>query len=648
MNYSTRTRAHTTSVKTLLVRLLATLAAVLATCLLTLAPAYSQDPFDLPDELVDEAGALTDESAVRAAQDALYDGSGLQLFVVFVDDFGDLSGADWADETAQESNLGDQDLLVAVATQERSWGMSVSDDSGISAGQQDRVAADYIEPALRESDWDGAAIGAADGFLAMSQEESTTGRNVLIGLGGLAGVTALGFGGRAVKRRRDERAVLANELAERQAQSEAIGGQLVDLDNALAASENELQYAEAEFTTELTGPFRLALEESREESVKAYRLRQGIGEVDQESISHTRTMEAFAEIQKVITTADARLDEHTEAFNDLRQLAARAPERIKELGAALLAAKTTLDDTEPILATRGDLRAGQRDQLSDIIASCRALLAQGAASLELAGQRVASGGGEDAVLPLKAAEAALSEISAQTEQLGNVDELVAGWEKLLQEASTSLTQDVADAERLAADDGAVMSLVATARAGLARVQDPAQDPVDLAEELGDVERALDAALTGVREQEEKHLKAVKTAQAQLSRATARVGSMEDNIRRHRTFLTEMSRRNAQEARDLLAQGTSQLESDPAAADEPLRLAASRALSVSHSLQDRAAPPEEDSGSGWGWGGSSSGSSRRRSSFSSSRSSSRRSSSRSSSRRSSSRRSSSRRSSGGRF
>lgn len=623
-------------------RLLVLLATAVAAVLLTLAPAYAEEPFNLPDEVVDQSGVLQDESSVRSALDRLHDESGLQLFVVFVDDFAGLSGADWADRTAGLSHLGDADLLVAVATDERSWGMSVSPDSGISADQQDRVSAEFVEPRLREGAWDEAAVAAADGFLMMSQEESTAGRNLLLVSGGAAALGAAGWGGRALRRRNKERRSAQERAAERAAVSEAVGSSLVALDDRLTAAEHEVQYAEAEFAPQFTQPFRESVEQSRADAIEAYRLRTQIGDVDVVR-DHGGTLDQFERLRARIDGATTRLEEQTRHFNELRQLADRAPQRIDELSSDLVAATRTVDDLEPLISTRTDLRAGQREQFTDVLASCRTLLAQTGASLEVARERLVDSGGEGAVLPLRTAEQALAEVAAQTEPLADLDAVVAGWSALLEQARASLAADVADAERLVPEWEGVGAQVGAARELLALTDDPAQDPVDLAEALGEAERALDASLDPLREAEERHLKAVARAEAQLGRGRSRVNAMESRLRSERSLADEHARRNAQEARDLLAEGERLIPSDPEIAEATLRRTVSLAAGVINSLLPAAEPAEH----GGGWLGGSSGSSSRRRSRSRSQSSSRR-RSRSSSRRSSGRSRSRRRSSGGRF
>ncbi|WP_109473329.1 TPM domain-containing protein [Ornithinimicrobium cavernae] len=621
-------------------RLLALLALLTGGWLLTGTAAYAEEPFPLPDELVDHAGVLRDEAAVRDAQDRLFDETGLQLFVVYVDDFGGLSGPDWAAETAEVSHLGDRDLLVAVAVQERSWGDSIADGSGLSGSQLDAVASDFIEPALRNSDWDGAAIAAAEGYL----KEATAPSTFWFGTAVVGGLAAAGYGvhrTRGWARRRKERAEERETLEET---AQRVGGQLVRLDTALTAAEGELQYAEAEFSPELTSPFRAALATSREEAIEAYRLQERIAGADAEE-NHAGVVELYAELEELVTRAGDRLDEHASAFNELRALADRAPQRIEELSAAFATASTRVEDGLAVASARTDLPAGQHARLERLTQECSTLAARGEQALARAGERVTAGAPEEAVPPLKAAEEALSGLTARADRLSDLDALLDRWRGLLRDAADSLARDIADADRLAPQDPEVTRAAQAARTALGRVTDPAEDPVELTEELGDLEHGLDLALASHRQAEERHLKAVRSATDQLARSRARVEAMERELSRNRAYASSTALSRSTEARALLSQGEALLQTEPVQADSLLRDAAQRASSALNSIQNIREDAEASTSGGWGssWSGSS-GRSHRRSrtrSRTSSRSRSRSRSSRSSSR-------SSRSSRGGRF
>lgn len=151
----------------------ALLAVLLTVCWLALPTALStraDDPVTLSrdGQITDKVGALGNRRAqVVTALDRLYDQRRIQLFVAYVRDFSGRSPQDWADETADRNGLGLDDVLLAVATHDRQYAYSVDQGSRLTDAQLQDVASTAIEPALKENDWAGAAIGAADGYSAV-------------------------------------------------------------------------------------------------------------------------------------------------------------------------------------------------------------------------------------------------------------------------------------------------------------------------------------------------------------------------------------------------------------------------------------------------------------------------------------------------
>ncbi|MBW3704930.1 hypothetical protein DTB58_12575, partial [Streptomyces griseus] len=113
-------------------------------------------------QITDRVGALGDRTGqVEDALDRLYADERVQLFVVYVRDFSGRSGQAWSDETADRNGLGQDDVLLSVATHDRQYAYSVDVDSRLTDARLREVAGTAIEPALRENDWAGAALGAA-------------------------------------------------------------------------------------------------------------------------------------------------------------------------------------------------------------------------------------------------------------------------------------------------------------------------------------------------------------------------------------------------------------------------------------------------------------------------------------------------------
>lgn len=136
------------------------------TAALLLAPhGAAQPPSRLADHITDSGGVLTDtdRAAVGSAIDRLYRDRHIQLWVVYVDNFSRFRPDNWADRTRSASGIGDQDALLAVATNTKLYTFTASPQS-IPADDLNSLRANRIEPAVRAKDWVGAAVAAADGM----------------------------------------------------------------------------------------------------------------------------------------------------------------------------------------------------------------------------------------------------------------------------------------------------------------------------------------------------------------------------------------------------------------------------------------------------------------------------------------------------
>src|ERR1700756_284031 len=135
--------------------------------LLLATPAGAQPPSKLTDHVTDSSGVLTDSSraAVGSAIDRLYHDRHVQLWVVYVDNFSRFKPENWADRTRSESGMGDNDVLLAVATNTKLYAFVVPPKAqGLTAAELNSLRSNKIEPAVSAKDWSGAAIAAADGL----------------------------------------------------------------------------------------------------------------------------------------------------------------------------------------------------------------------------------------------------------------------------------------------------------------------------------------------------------------------------------------------------------------------------------------------------------------------------------------------------
>src|SRR4051812_47242191 len=159
--------------------------------------AVADAPFRLADRVTDRAGVLdpAGKTRVQQAVDQLRAEKGYDLFVVYVRSFDGAQSQEWADRVGTLSQLGRNDVLLAVATQDRAYYVSYAQDFPLNQQATDAIADKDVEPRLVANDWAGAAVGLADGLRTGGPASSGSGGGV--GIGGLVvgGVAVAGGGG---------------------------------------------------------------------------------------------------------------------------------------------------------------------------------------------------------------------------------------------------------------------------------------------------------------------------------------------------------------------------------------------------------------------------------------------------------------------
>jgi uncharacterized membrane protein YgcG len=150
-----------------IVRLFGVVLTILTAGWVLATPAGAQPPSKLTDHITDSSGVLTDSSraTVNSAIDRLYQNRHVQLWVAYVDNFSGFKRENWADKTRDASGMGDNDVLLAVATNTKLYTFVVPPKAqGITAAELNSLRSNKIEPAISAKDWSGAAVAAADGL----------------------------------------------------------------------------------------------------------------------------------------------------------------------------------------------------------------------------------------------------------------------------------------------------------------------------------------------------------------------------------------------------------------------------------------------------------------------------------------------------
>ncbi|MFE9724509.1 TPM domain-containing protein [Streptomyces sp. NPDC005794] len=570
------------------------LAALAAGCWLALPASVSaraDDPVDLSrqGQITDRAGALGSRTGqVEDALDRLFEERRVQLFVVYVRDFSGRDTQTWADGTANRNGLGQEDVLLAVATHDRQYAYSVDQGARLTDAQLQDVANTAIEPALRQNDWAGAAIGAANGYAAVLAGDPVPAPALTPGAtdpgggsdGGasadlivpLALVVVAGAVAAFAFARRRRRARTRTTPAAGGWGAEAGGAaeppvplpeldarakeDLVDTDDAVRTSEEELGFATAQFGEESAAPFAGAVQHAKTELTAAFRLRQQLDDALPEDDATRRRM--LDEIISRCADANGRLDAMSEDFDRLRALEQTAPQAVataettfRELVARVSASESAL----------GAMRDGYAESASapaaEGIEQAEDRLAFTTSALDQARQAVDSGDNARAAVYLRAAEGAIRQVSTLVDAVDRRAGELAEAAGKLPGALTETETDLADARGLL--DGTpegvptadLQGRVARAEAVVSDVREELgsgpYDPVDALRRVEEADAALDEALAGAREQEQGSRRARSLLDQAMLTARAAIGAAEDFITTNRGAVGSQARTRLAEA-----------------------------------------------------------------------------------------------------
>jgi len=606
--------------------------------LLSSAPAgvaTADEPLALDSgQITDKVGALgSRKGEVTTALDRLNADQGVQLFVVYVADFSGRNAQTWADETANRNGLGRRDMLMAVGTSVRQYAVSVDTDFPLTDAQLDTVARVAIEPSLQQNDWAGAAIGAANGYNATLSGKPVPGVAVQPGEadpGGGGGVSAWlcfaillavvviavavwwfmrkrkqaaqGGGGAAA----DLTGVPLPELDKQASQL------LIDTDDAVRTSEQELGFATAQFGEEATARFSETVTAAKEHLNVSFRLRQRLDDDEPEDDATRRQM--LTEIISRCQEANTRLDAEAADFDRLRDLGKRAPEAIGELEGTAQTLAKRLDGARTTLTELGGrYPAGAVATVAENPAQAADRLAFANEQLNLAGKALGTGDGNKAAVLVRAAEEAVGQtgqlLEAVERRVGELNEAETGLPALLTETDNDLAEGRAAVAAGRQGAGLAESLARTESVAASVRQEMATgsyDPLDAVRRLEEADQALDKALADVRDLEARQQRARANLEQAALAARSRIAAAEDFINTNRGGVGSEARTRLAEARRQYEQAVELSGTDPmaalAAAQQADQLAASARDLAESDVRGYQTPSMPGGGFGGGGGG----------------------------------------------
>ncbi len=592
-------------------RLLAVLG-VVGLLALPAAPALAEDPVTLDPvtKVVDSAGVLGDRRGeVEQAIKQLGADHAMTYHVVYVDRFENPTDRyEWAKEVADTASLGANAMLLTVATDTRQYLLSKPSNSKITDAQRDTIVTSAVDPNLRNGDYAQAAIDSAaaigdaagGGKGTVPSEGGGAGSAVLVGVG----VVAAGGAGAYLYLRNRRKKAAAGAQAGYGTQGAELdplagltveelrrksGSLLIEADDAIKSSEQELGFAQAQYGDAAVGNFTKALQDAKGHMSESFKLQQQLDDHIPDTEEQQRTW--LGEIIRRSEAALASLQEQKADFDSLRELEKNAPQALAAVSAGASEAEAKIASAERSLA---ELRAKYAEsalvQVGDNINQAKERLAFVQNASVTAQEKLSAGEGSLAAVAVRAAEESLHQtnvlIGAITKVAGSLDEARSG----LESAVVDTSQDLAQARALI-QSGAHPELagpVAAVEAALAQVKAEIQggkiDPIATLERVETAHQSLDGALSGIRDQQEQTRRAQASLQQSIMSAQAQISATSDYITARRGGVGTEARTRLAEAQRNLDYALSISRTDPVTALQYAQQAHSLAAQAAQQAQ----------------------------------------------------------------
>ncbi|MCC6180122.1 MAG: TPM domain-containing protein [Chloroflexi bacterium] len=533
---------------------------------------------------------------IDAALANLRETRNIQLFVLFTDTTGALTVTDYANQVAARSSLGGNDVLLVVAVTDRSdalWRSAQMTDR-LTDRELSDILSDHVEPALARGDFTGAVVAAATGIgqavvTTTSPSGPLTGSDVPwsvpIVIAGV--VVSFGLGlwlWKAVSRRRREHQAAEERDRQIERLDQEANALLIQADDALSESEQEIGFAEAQFGEAAVLPYREAVSRASEELTSAFTLRQQLDDAQPETPEQRRDM--VGQMLEHATRAKTALDEQRQRIEAWRDLERRAPEILAKLPAHLDALEARVPEIEKTLASVQRYADQNWTSVAENVSRARELLTTTRGMVEAGQQALTTGDRSTAGRNARLGQHSVAEIG---QLLDAVQSLSQDLQKAEAAAGPQIAETTADisaarssqAERVAdsrapsgqAPNGGtsvdVNQRLAEAEGLLARARQAlAQEKPDVlgANRLATQADALaDAVLAELRQDEARRERERRILEAQLLAAETSYARADRYITARRRGVGRAARTRLTEAARYLSQARTTADTDPRSA-----------------------------------------------------------------------------------
>ncbi|MBN9156227.1 TPM domain-containing protein [Microbacterium sp.] len=559
------------------------------------------------DFVTDLVGALgsSETEELNGRLEELSRTQNIQLFVVFVDTFTTPANSqEWTNQVAIDNGLGQQQYLLAVATQSRQFYLSADKAGPVPLSRVDQISQSLVND-LRTKDWAGAVRTAADGFSGSGS--SDIGGILLIVLCVLAVIGAIIV--LVVMRRRaaarvrratptptgDPLDAISDEELTRRA-----GLALVHTDDAITSSTEDLGFATAQFGETATSSFTEVVNKAKAKLDEAFSLKQKLDDEIPDTDQQRRDW--LLQIIRLCESADTALDANVTAFDELRKLEQDAEQALTQLKAHREAAAAAVAAAPAALQTLSavyDPTALQTVAGNPAEAASRLELAD--ANIASAGDLIAQGKRGEAAFAIRTGEEGVLQAAQLAGAITTLQADLAAAEAQSQALIANLEQDLAGAAALPASPE-LNAAVAATRTVLDQARTDAtgtgRRPQAVLESLTAANSRIDSTVDAIRNAQQQAERAQQVLEQTLTQARAEISTANSYITTHRGAIGPDARTRAAQASAEYDQAEAARVADPNAALQH----AQRAIALAREATQLAAGSIDSWGSGGGWGG----------------------------------------------
>ncbi|WP_435770193.1 hypothetical protein [Nocardioides sp. SYSU DS0651] len=344
---------------------------------------------------------------------------------------------------------------------------------------------------------------------------------------------------------------------------------LVDLDDAIRSSAEELAHAQQQLDPEAVRPFQETLDHARSRARDAFHLLRTVhAESAAGVLDLTRWRARLEEILDVVADADRALAAREGELERLRSLEATVPWLLEDLRRRAEGVRSRLPTAERELAAIAeDHGPSALGTVRGNVEQARHLLASADGFMSTAHGRVSSGDRSAAVAPFRAAEEAVGQAEILLDAVTRVREELASAPDRIDRAVASLTDDLADVRRLGAGDERTRTAAAEAQAAIeaAREARDQRDPLGALRRLVRAEQELDAALERYRRSGRDRARHLELLDERIAQVGSFVEEVDALVQSRRGAIGPEARTHIAEADRLLRTALERVGDDPAVA-----------------------------------------------------------------------------------